>query len=1323
MSYIIDTSRSLVALRHRMQAACATLLLLAGCGAGDSSNPILVDNTGSVTLLVSGSGTQGKLQAILSGPGGFQQQVSDAGPITGLPLGSYQIRFLPTLVDGDRWAPSAEFQTILIASPDQPVAVSVQYTLASGTLDLRAEGVPAGTDPVIRVTGPGGYSRDVMGATTIRGLEPGAYTILANPGNVGSAVYRPAQMIRELQVPSSVTPMPAVITYQRVLGTLDLVATGLPSGAIAQYTITGPGNFQATRTGTAHLTALDPGTYLITAAPVPFQGNTWSPTTTSIQASVDTGTTAVAVAHEIATGALALEVEGLPAGVNAPVVNVSGPAGFVRDLNTSEEWAGLAPGTYHARATAFVQGGRRYAPDQEEQDIQVARSTNPSRGKVRYSELKGNLALTLSGLPAGVAGRVVVIGSGFADTVYASGTLSGLPAGTYTVVASSISAGGTVYEPAPSSQAALVVAGEVVAKSVAYAAVGATTGDLSITLSGLPGSTSGAVMVSGPNGFSQAVTATTTLSGLVPGSYTIAAANVAAGGASYQPTPTTQVATVVAGATAVTTVTYAVPSPTTGALTITLSGLPGSTAYAVAVSGPNGYSQAVTATTTLSGLAPGSYAVGAVNVTAGGATYQPTPATQVATITAGETATRAVTYAVAGPTTGGLTVTLSGLPGGTAYPIAVNGPNGYSQGLSETTTLNGLAPGSYTVIAANVTAGGATYQPTSATQGVTVTAGATAVSAVTYASSSPTTGALTITLSGLPGATAYAVAVSGPNGYSQAVTATTTLSGLAPGSYAIAAVNVTTGGATYQPTPTTQSATVTAGATTTRAVAYAVPAPTTGALTVTLSGLPGGTAYPIAVSGPNGYSQGLSATTTLNALAVGSYTIVAANVTVGGATYQPTPATQSASVTAGTTTSRSVVYAAVAAPAPATITVDTTTRFQTMEGWEATAQTGHLEPGGAGWQSSLMDQAVNDLGLNRIRLEIKSGLEGSASYNYTPVNDNSNPNVANLAAFNFTTLDNVIDVVVNPMRARLAARGEALYVNLNYVSFANSTPNFHATNAAEYAELMLVTFQHIQSRYGWVPDAIEVILEPDNGTSWTGTMIGNAIAATGARLAAAGFHPDFIGPSTMSMAQAVPFVNQMVAVPGALNYLSMISYHRYAGVSDANLSAIRSKAAQYGLRTAMLEHIGSGVEDLYKDLTMANVSSWQQFTVAFPTADDGAQYYLISGGQPVIASRTKQLRQYFRYVRFGAQRVAATSISSGVRPVAFTNPGGGMAVVLHVDAAGSYSVSGIRPGTYAVELTNGAGTRSTLPNVTATGSNSVTVAPSQTGVLTLYRLP
>ena len=134
-------------------------------------------------------------------------------------------------------------------------------------------------------------------------------------------------------------------------------------------------------------------------------------------------------------------------------------------------------------------------------------------------------------------------------------------------------------------------------------------------------------------------------------------------------------------------------------------------------------------------------------------------------------------------------------------------------------------------------------------------------------------------------------------------------------------------------------------------------------------------------------------------------------------------------------------------------------------------------------------------------------------------------------------------------------------------------------------------------RYGFVPDAIEVLLEPEN-TAWRAPRIGEAIAAAGARLAAAGFRPDFIAPSVMDMANAVPFLHEIVKVPGALTYLKEIAYHRYGGVSDANLAAIHDRAAQYGLRTSMLEHIGSDAEDLYKDLTIAQVSAWQQYTLA-----------------------------------------------------------------------------------------------------------------------------
>jgi hypothetical protein len=56
-----------------------------------------------------------------------------------------------------------------------------------------------------------------------------------------------------------------------------------------------------------------------------------------------------------------------------------------------------------------------------------------------------------------------------------------------------------------------------------------------------------------------------------------------------------------------------------------------------------------------------------------------------------------------GPNTGKLTVTVTA-PTGITPTVAVTGPNGYSKALTATTTLSGLASGSYRVAAASVTA-------------------------------------------------------------------------------------------------------------------------------------------------------------------------------------------------------------------------------------------------------------------------------------------------------------------------------------------------------------------------------------------------------------------------------------------------------------------------------------------------------------------------------------------------------------------------------------------------------------------------------------------
>ena len=126
-----------------------------------------------------------------------------------------------------------------------------------------------------------------------------------------------------------------------------------------------------------------------------------------------------------------------------------------------------------------------------------------------------------------------------------------------------------------------------------------------------------------------------------------------------------------------------------------------------------------------------------------------------------------------GPSTGSLALAITGLPSGTSAAVTVTGPGGYSHVAEGSETLSGLTPGAYTVEAEPVTSNGQNYSPTQSVQSVTVGQSTTAVTAqVTYGA---TGASLTVTISGLPSGTSASVTVTGPNGYSQAVPATTTL--------------------------------------------------------------------------------------------------------------------------------------------------------------------------------------------------------------------------------------------------------------------------------------------------------------------------------------------------------------------------------------------------------------------------------------------------------------------------------------------------------------------------------------------------------------------
>ena len=427
------------------------------------------------------------------------------------------------------------------------------------------------------------------------------------------------------------------------------------------------------------------------------------------------------------------------------------------------------------------------------------------------------------------------------------------------------------------------------------------------------------------------------------------------------------------------------------------------------------------------------------------------------------------------------------------------------------------------------------------------------------------------------------------------------------------------------------------------------------------------------------------------------------------------------------------------------LTVDPSTTYQTMTGWEATAWALNDSPAFANFIDPLSDLAVDDLGLNRVRLEIRAGVENQTDFwtqwkqgvipyqtwresRYSTVNDNADPNTIDPAGFQFSEMDWAVDNIVLPLKQRVEANGERLWINVCYVAFTGQIVpplTYGHDDPDEYAEFVEAAYEHLEQKYGWVPDSWEVILEPDNVAEWNGTLIGQAIVAAAARLQARGWTPRFVAPSNTNMSNAITYFDDLAAVPGAVGHVKELSYHRYGGVSDPNLATIQQRAAANGIETAHLEWIGATYHELHKDLTLAWNSSWSQYVFAGGLPDNGGTYFLIDDTDPLnpvisYGSRTRYLRQYFRYVREGAVRVGATS-GGGFEPVAFVGADGRHVVVVKAAAGGSFHVTGLAAGTYGVQFTTPGDFAKDAPDETLIPGQILTTAIPDAGVLTIHQ--
>jgi hypothetical protein len=446
--------------------------------------------------------------------------------------------------------------------------------------------------------------------------------------------------------------------------------------------------------------------------------------------------------------------------------------------------------------------------------------------------------------------------------------------------------------------------------------------------------------------------------------------------------------------------------------------------------------------------------------------------------------------------------------------------------------------------------------------------------------------------------------------------------------------------------------------------------------------------------------------------------------------------------------------------APTRVRVDADVRHQTIDGWavyprywEDDKQNDRFDASFEPHTERVSEFLVDELGINAVRVEIWSGLEnpkdhwienyqGRSGYQvysrlrYEKINDNDDPYSVETAGFQHSRFDHRMKTMVLPIQRALEKRGEKLFVNVCYVDFAGKPGTSqgtlsHADDPDEFAEFVLVYFERLRDEYGIVPDSFEVILEPENTTRWRGREIGRAIVAVEGRLAEHGFKPRFVAPSNTSMMNAISYFDEMITVPGALERLDTFSYHRYQLERTAWVDDIWQRARRHGKKTAMLEKIGAGIDELFEDLTVGNVSGWQQWAVAdkFGQPDRGIYYAIVDDRDPaaprVLPTQTSRLlSQVFRYVRRGAIRIEATSDNRDKAIVAFQNPAGGQVVVVRAKTAGGpLTVVGLAAGRYGQRFVDEHEAAQELGSrVVEEGKTFETTIPAA-GALAVYALP